>query len=80
MRFIYRNTLTGAEFQSNCEITAPNLIKLGADAPIISEPADVESEAKTEPKAEAKPKAKAPAKPKATKTSAKKPVKKGVKK
>ena len=32
MRYIYRNVITGAEFLSNCEITAPNFTKteLGA--------------------------------------------------
>lgn len=74
MRYVYRNTTTGAEFESNCEISAPNLIKVGADAPII-EPHDVDVEPEQETP---KPKPKAPAK--ATKTSAKKTVKKGAKK
>lgn len=36
MRYLYRNVITGAEFMSNCEITAPNFVKteLGAAAPI----------------------------------------------
>ncbi len=79
MRYVYVNTLTGAEFSSNCEITAPGLIRLGADAPKEPEPAVVEPEPQAEEKP--KPKAKAPAKPKAAaKTSAKKTVKKGAKK
>ena len=77
MRFTYRNIVTGAEFQSNSEITAPNLIKLGADAPLtetepIEEP--IEEKAEAEPKPAPK---KAPAK---KAVSAKKPVKKGAKK
>ena len=80
MRYVYRNTLTGAEFSSNCEITAPNLIRFGADAPKVPEPAEVQPEPEAEIE-KPKPKAKAPAKPKAAaKTSAKKPVKKGAKK
>lgn len=78
MRYVYVNTLTGAEFSSNCEITAPNLIKLGADAPKLPEPAEVAKEPEV---AKTKSKAKAPAEPKAAaKTSAKKTVKKGAKK
>lgn len=73
MRFTYRNIVTGAEFQSNCEITAPNYIKLGADAPLIEPVAEPEIK---EAEAEPKPK-KAPAK---SKTAPKKPVKKGAKK
>lgn len=77
MRFTYRNIKTGAEFESNCEITAPNLIRFGADAPKVPEPAEIEPEPEAEVE---KPKAKAPAKKAAIKTSAKKPVKKGAKK
>ncbi len=33
MRFKYRNVKTGAEFESNCEISAPTLVRVEAEAP-----------------------------------------------
>lgn len=71
MRYKYINEKTGAEFESNCEISAPNFIKLGAETP-APKPLPV-PEAKAEVKAEPK--------PKTTKTkSAKSTTKKGAKK
>ena len=71
MRFLYRNIKTGAEFESDCEISAPNYIKVGADAPDPKKELEAEVEESTEQEQESK--------PKATK-SAKKPTRKGAKK
>lgn len=71
MRFLYRNIKTGAEFESDCEISAPNYIKVGADAPDIKKDVEAKLEENTEQVQESK--------PKATK-SAKKPTKRGAKK
>lgn len=59
MRFKYRNVKTGAEFESNCEISAPTLIRVEAEAPapIIEPEPQAEEEVKPEPKAKTKTKA-----------------------
>lgn len=59
---IYRNLKTGAEIQTRSEITAPNWIKLGADAPketkaLVETPKDVPEEPKSETKKSAPKKA-----------------------
>ena len=56
MRFKYRNVKTGAEFESNCEISAPTLIRVEAEAPapIIEPEPQAEEEVKPEPKPKAK--------------------------
>lgn len=41
----YRNIVTGAEFESQCEISAPDWITVGEDTPLIP------NEPKEEPKA-----------------------------
>lgn len=84
MRFKYRNIKTGAEFESNSEISAPNYEKLEAETPVTAEALDFEPEdllpddmADAEDiikPDEPKPKAKV------VKKSTKKPVKKGAKK
>lgn len=33
----YRNIITGAEFESNCQISAPDWITVGAEPPIQAE-------------------------------------------
>lgn len=75
MRFKYRNVKTGAEFESNCIVSAPNLIKVEAETTLPK--VEPEPEVKAEPK-KAAPKAKAATKTKAQKTKA--TAKKGAKK
>lgn len=46
----YKNVVTGAEFESNCEISAPNLIKVGAESLLgeeVTEPKTKTRSAKT---------------------------------
>ena len=77
MRFKYRNVKTGAEFESNCIVSAPNIIKVEAETTLPK--VEPEPEVKAEPKKAApKPKAKAATKTKAQKTKA--TAKKGAKK
>lgn len=75
MRFKYRNVVTGAEFESNSIVSAPNLIKVEAETTLPK--VEPEPEVKAEPK-KAEPKAKAATKTKAQKTKA--TAKKGAKK
>lgn len=75
MRFKYRNVKTGAEFESNCIVSAPNLIKVEAETTLPK--VEPEPEVKAEPK-KAAPKPKAATKTKAQKTKA--TAKKGAKK
>lgn len=75
MRFKYRNVKTGAEFESNCIVSAPNLIKVEAETTLPK--VEPEPEVKAEPE-KAEPKAKAATKTKAQKTKA--TAKKGAKK
>lgn len=75
MRFKYRNVKTGAEFESNCIVSAPNLIKVEAETTLPK--VEPEPEVKAEPE-KAAPKAKAATKTKAQKTKA--TAKKGAKK
>lgn len=42
----YRNIVTGAEFESQCEITAPDWITVGADTPLIRKEPKEEPSAK----------------------------------
>lgn len=84
MRFKYRNIKTGAEFESNCEISAPNYEKLEAETPIAPddsgfEPEDLLPESMADVEDIIKPDEPKP-EPKVVKKSAKKPVKKGAKK
>ena len=37
MRYKYRNVVTGAEIETNSEISAPNWKRLGAEAPVVKE-------------------------------------------
>ena len=92
MRYKYRNKVTGAEFESNCEISAPNWEKVGAEAPVLPEDPEPEiilpdpeedegdlSEVDDIIKPD-EPDEKPKEKPKAVKKTAKKPAKKGAKK
>ncbi len=67
MRYTYRNTITGAEFQTNCIVAGPNIERL--------EPATSAKEAE-------KPKVEPPKveEPKAETKAPKKPAKRGTKK
>ena len=52
---IYKNLKTGAEIQTRSEITAPNWIKLGADAPKESKaPVETSKDVPDETKSENK--------------------------
>lgn len=52
MLYTYRNTVTGIEFKSNCEIVGSDLIRLEPSAPKTEA---VKEEPKTETKAPKKP-------------------------
>ena len=52
MIYTYRNTVTGIEFESNCEIVGSNLIRLEPSTP---KTAEVEEKPKAETKAPKKP-------------------------
>ena len=52
MLYTYRNTITGIEFKSNCEIVGSDLIRLEPSAPKTEA---VEEKLKTETKAPKKP-------------------------
>lgn len=92
MRYKYRNKVTGAEFESNCEISAPNWEKVGAEAPVLPEDPEPEIVLPDPEEDESdlsdfddiikpdEPQEEPKEKPKAVKKTAKKPAKKGAKK
>lgn len=92
MRYKYRNKVTGAEFESNCEISAPNWEKVGAEAPVLPEDPEPEIVLPDPEEDESdlsdfddiikpdEPQEQPKEKPKAVKKTAKKPAKKGAKK
>lgn len=92
MRYKYRNKVTGAEFESNCEISAPNWEKVGAEAPVLPEDSEPEIVLPDPEEDESdlsdfddiikpdEPQEQPKEKPKAVKKTAKKPAKKGAKK
>lgn len=90
MRYKYRNKVTGAEFESNCEISAPNWEVVGADSTILPQvdpvdpapeiPEIVEDDDELSDVDDIIKPDVPKEKPKAVKKAAKKPVKKGAKK
>lgn len=92
MRYKYRNKVTGAEIESNCEISAPNWEKVGAEAPVLPEDPEPEIVLPDPEEDESdlsdfddiikpdEPQEQPKEKPKAVNKTAKKPAKKGAKK